>query len=80
MTREGPPPGRCIPGRCIANACRKPRFRLARDAALAAPDKPRVRGILGAKGALANGISAERDVDGTGRMEGSGLSEGRATE
>ena len=79
MTSEDPPT-RCKPGRCIARACLKPRFRLARAATLATPDKPRVRGILGAKGALANGISVERDVDGTGRTEGSGLSEGGAVQ
>lgn len=64
----------------MANACRKPRFRLARPATLATPDKPRVRGILGADGALANGISVEREVDGTGRTEESGQSEERAAE
>ena len=63
----------------MANACRRPRLRLARDTELAAPDKPRVRGIFGAIGALANGISVEREVEGTGR-EVSGPSEEGAVE
>lgn len=79
ITSEEPVTGR-IPGLCIASACRKPRFRLARIAALAGPDKPLVRGMLGANGALANGISVEREVDGNGTAQGSGLSAAGAEE
>ena len=76
ITADGPaiPPGR-KPGRCMAKAWRRPLFRLAaRDAAEGPPLRPRVLGWCAAEGALAKGISEEREVEGTARTAGSGPS------
>lgn len=65
MTTADPPAVQRI-GRCI-RACLRPLFRLDRAPALAVgPVRPRVRGELLDEGALANGISIERDEDATG--------------
>lgn len=71
--REDPLPG-LIPGLCMANVSRRLRLRFARPAEFGPPESPRVRGKFGADGALANGISVDREVDGIGMTEASAFS------